>query len=365
MDTLIASVIKPEIRALQRIKDTFDERFEYLRLDKNERLLPFPEELLADFRSSIESDDLMGYAELGRTYKNLAQYLGVQDSQLLLAHGSDIAIKSVFEAIVGKGDSIVLHAPSYAMYRVYAAMFNAEARLVPVKADWQVDIETMLGQVDSTTKMLVLENPNGFIGTQPSLEDITYCAKELGKKDVVLVLDEAYFYVENTAFDKAELVQTHKNVIISQTFSKAHGLAGLRMGYLVGHPDIMEYISRVRPMHEITSLTAKASNWIMENPNILEDFQGSIKESKDYLKRELALLNIGYRDTSANFVLLYFPEEGRTADMTKKLRDKHILIRRPFQEEALRGWSRVCVGSMEDSKRLLKGIHEALESDNG
>jgi histidinol-phosphate aminotransferase len=353
-------VIRPEVKQLRRIKDTFDERYDYLRLDKNERLLDFQEGLLEQFRQSIKSEDLSGYPELDSLYRKLAGYLGVAENQILLTTGSDLAVKSVYEACVERGDNVVLHAPSYAMYRVYAHMFGAEPRLAPLKEDWTIDLEKMLELVDSRTKLLALENPNGFVGIKPTVAQIEACASELSKRNVLLLIDEAYHYIENNHFQSKTLIDRFPNVVISQTFSKGHGLAGVRMGYLIGDAELMEYISRVRPMHEVTSLTACAAHWVLDHLEMLAEYQKSIQESKAYLEEGLGKLGIPYRDTHANFVLLFLPNEGRTYDIAAKLKEKMILIRRPFEESFLKGWTRVCVGSVSDSQRLVQALSEVL-----
>ncbi len=358
--SLVDTVIKPEIRELVRIQDSFKDRYEYLRLEKNERLLPFPAKALQQFLQSISSEDLSGYFELEGVYDALSGYLDVQPSQLHLAAGSDLAIKSIYEACVGNGDNVVLHSPSYAMYRVYAKLFGAEARMISVRPDWTVDIERMLAAVDDRTRLFVLENPNGFVGTVPTPADIEICATILEQKNVLLLLDEAYHYVEHGECTSRALIDKYANVLLSQTLSKAHGLAGARVGYLVGNPELMGFIRRVRPMHEISSLSARATEWILAHPEILDEFHTSMSESKALLKRELTTLDVAFRDTHANFMLLYFPNSGRTRDMEARLRREKVLIRRPFEEPELKGWSRVCVGGVDDSRRFLSALRTVL-----
>jgi len=357
---LIKKVVRSEIRDLTRIKDTFDQRYEYLRLDKNERLLPFAKKDLNKFRKMVSSESLSGYGELGRLYRRLAKYLKVSEEQVFIASGSDLAIKSIYEACVEKEDNIVLHLPCYAMYRVYAKMFGADARGVSIRDDWSLNIDGMLRCVDDRTKFVCLENPNGFVGTKVDIKDVEKCASWLNKKDVILILDEAYCYVENTRSKAINLVKKYPNIVISQTFSKGHGLAGVRAGYLIGNPQLIGYISKVRPMHEVTSLTALAAEWVLNNPRMLLEFQKSIRQSKAYLEKELALLGIKYKNTHANFMLIYMPDEGRTKAMALRMRKEGILIRRPFEEPYLKGWSRVCVGSLKDSKVFIEVLKKLL-----
>lgn len=360
---LIERMVKREIKALQRVKDTMDDRFEYLRLDKNERLLPFTEMQLMDFIRRITSDELSGYGELGAAYRKLAHYLDVREDQLLLASGSDLAIKSIYEACVERDDVLVLHSPCYAMYRVYSNMFGACVKLVPVMDDWSMDTEKMLRMVDSKTKLMVLENPNGFLGTEPKLSEIEYCASELYKNNTILLVDEAYLYIEHKGSEVIRMIEHYPNLIVSQSFSKGHGLAGIRIGYLVGNEKLIEYISRVKPMHEITNLSALALEWVLDHAEILEEYQKTIEVSKEYLRAKASLLGIAYRDTHTNFMLYYFPNEGRTRNITKRLKEKGILIRRPFEESYLKGWSRVCVGSIDDSMVFMEALEQSLSEN--
>lgn len=358
--SLIEKVVKEEIKKLKRIKDTAEDRFDFLRLDKNERITPFAEDDLAAFRNGITSADISGYAELDPLYRKLAKYLGVEVNQLFMASGSDLAIKSIYEACIGKEDKVIVHRPSYAMCRVYAWMFGAEVVAIPMKDDWTIDFDGMLASVDDKTKLMVIENPNGSVGTSPNFDQIKACAKALQKKNVLLLIDEAYYFISHSALETVKLIATYPNVIVSQTFSKGHGLAGTRFGYLVGDQKIIEYISRVRPMHEVTSLTAKAADWILDNPAILEQYQKEMAASRNFLVEELTKMGIECRNSEANFVLIYFPDEGVTKGLPLKLRDKKILVRRPFEEAALKGWCRITVGTRQDCGQFIDALKNIL-----
>ena len=354
-------IVKPNIRKLNRIKDTFDDRFDYLRLDKNERLLSFNKIVFKKFISDIKDHDLSGYHELGNLYKLLASYLGVNVNEILLSAGSDLGIKSVYEACIDDGDHIICHSPSYAMYRVYANMFGAETTLVPVEEDWSLDFEKIYKSIKSTTKLVAIENPNGFIGTKPKKDDVHSLIKYLHNKNILLLIDEAYIYVHKKKSDYIELINQYNNVIIAQTFSKGHGLAGCRFGYIISNPKLIDYISRVRPMHEVGSLAAKAAMWIIDNPKLLSEMQVDISENKKYLLKSINDLKLIARDTHANFLMIYLPNEGKTKNIVQKLKENKILIRRPFDESFLKGWSRVAVGSRSDSEIFIKYLQKALQ----
>lgn len=358
--SLIEKIVKPEIKSLVRIKDTDEHREEYLRLDKKERLVPFNEELFTQLTKGLSFEDFACYYELEPTYRKLADYLGVKREQLLLASGSDLSIKSVYEACIEKGDHIVLHAPGYAMFFVYADMFGAEYTRVPVQKDWNIDAEAMLKAVTEKTKLVVVENPNGFVGTIPSDEAIEHLASELLKKNVLLLIDEAYYYVDHTTSTSHKLIEKYPNVIITQTLSKMHGLAGVRIGYLIGNAELMEYIQRVRPMHEITSISAITAQWVIEHPVLLEEYRQVLRENKVYLIEELKKLNIEAKTSHANFVLVYLPNEGKTENIQEKLKEHKILVRRPFTEPFLEGWMLVCVGPKDAMDQFLNAIKSII-----
>tara|TARA_B100000315_G_C14585499_1_gene592765 strand:+ start:1813 stop:2898 length:1086 start_codon:yes stop_codon:yes gene_type:complete len=353
---LINHTIKQEIKKLARTSDSNEQRFKYLRLDKNERLLPLNKKALKQFKLSISENDLMGYANIQDTYQKLAKFLRVNVNQLLITAGSDLAIKSVFETFVSNKDSIIIQSPSYAMTGVYGKMFGSRIKYFKVNKDLTVSTKDIYDQIDRRTKLVVIENPNGFVGNMFKKHDIEQIAKKLKFKNIFLLIDEVYFYVENNFFDKKNFFKKYPNVIISQSFSKGHGLAGLRFGYLISNAKIMHYLKKVRPIHEVSSLSAKAANWVMNNPQIQKQFRKSQIQSKHYLEKQLSLLKIEYKMTTGNFFLIFAPNSGKTKNLSKKLKEKRILIRRPFEQKNIKGWLRICVGSLNDCRKLISTL---------
>jgi len=117
-------------------------------------------------------------------------------------------------------------------------------------------------------------------------------------------------------------------------------------------------------MHEITSLTACATKWVLDNPEILSNYQEAILESKSYLKNEFRKLGIKHKDTYGNFILIYIPDEGKTRNLPEKLKKHKILIRRPFEESYLEGWTRVTIPEMTGAKRFIQALNRELGAEN-
>ena len=357
---LITRTLKKEIKNLKRSNKSMEDRFDYLRLDKNERLLPIKKSDLQSFVSSISGDDITGYPEINLTYKKLSKFLKINTNELLIAAGSDLAIKSIFETFVSKKDSVVLQSPSYAMTEIYAKMIGAKVKYFKTDKNLNIKIKNIYSQIDKKTKLVVIENPSGFVGSTFKRSEIKILAKYLLNKKILLLIDEAYFYVENNKFNKRHLIKKYPNIIISQTFSKAHGLAGIRFGYLISNSKIMKFLKKVIPMHEISSLSIKAAHWVLDKPRMVKEFQQSIKKSKKYLAKELINLKMNYKMTPGNFFLINAPNFGKTKNLSEKLKQKNILIRRPFEQKEIKGWIRVCVGSASDCKKFIRAIKSIL-----
>ncbi|MBI5197159.1 MAG: aminotransferase class I/II-fold pyridoxal phosphate-dependent enzyme, partial [Nitrospirae bacterium] len=144
--------------------------------------------------------------------------------------------------------------------------------------------------------------------------------------------------------------------------SKAHGLAGARMGYLIADAKVIERIARVRPMHEVTSITALAATWLLDHPEILKDYQQMVRAGKELLKNACALLGIGYRETPANYVLLKFPDPVATCDFLFK---EKILVKKPYAYGPMKDYCRVCISDLNDMKHLVEALRKKFELQQG
>lgn len=350
---LYKKIIKPQIYNLVRIKNEPNDRFECLRFNKNERLHPFNEILLKDIRRKISSDLISGYFDFKFTYEKLSEFTGFKPSQLLLSFGADMAIKSIYESCIEKKDSIIVPSLSYAMYKVYANMFGAGLKIVKMNKNWNFDIDKMLSCIDFNTKLLVLETPNGSVGTIYKKEEVEKCAKILLKKNIILLIDEVYWGINENYQSVSDIVNKYPNVVIIRSFSKMPGLAGLRIGYLIANEELVEHISKVSPTYESSSFSAMVVETILENFYLITNYKKEFNESKLYLRKELSKLKIKHKDTYANFILIHLPNSGKTKNIINESRKERILLKGPFNEQFLNGWIRLTVGTVFDSMKLI------------
>ena len=204
------------------------------RLDRNERNQAFSEEFIERVRKKITGELLMTYPETGRLYEKVAAHLGVDRDRVILSNGSEQTIKLVFETYIEPGDVVLLHNPGYAMYPVYSQLFQAkvvsQGHDIALRFDWDEYIK----KISPETRMVVIENPNGFLGTPTPLDVQHMLIQRAWDYDALVLVDEAYFLFNDESV--VDWVDQYNNLIVTRTFSKAFGLAGLRVGYLVSAP---------------------------------------------------------------------------------------------------------------------------------
>lgn len=356
----ISTYVKPCVLALERemIRDELAARPAFLRLDKNENLHAFDDEPFAAFRETLTQDLVWGYPNLKPVYEKVAAANGVGTDQVLLANGSDVAIKALFDTCISPGDQIVLHAPSYFMFDIYASLAGAQVRSVPVK-DWAPDVDAMLAAAGPGTKLMVMEDPSGFVGTSISTTEMRALARHLHERGILLLIDEAYLYVSGDRSEHLPLLQEFDNVIISRTLSKAHGMAGARVGYLITNAALMAQISKCRPLYEISALSAHVAEWVLDHPEIVEDFRSTVASSKQKIFAALDALGVAWRDTKGNFVLVHC--QARTPDeVVRLMADQGILVRRPFTDSQIQDWVRVSVAGPWATRKFLEAFEKSL-----
>ena len=339
------------IEKVYRTSDEHIDRSNYLRLDKNERIKPFSANFLNTLREKVNDEVITMYPDPEPLYQRLAEWLGIDRKCLYLSSGSEYSIKAIFEAFMDRKDKILLHSPSYAMYNVYSDVYGVKQTTLEYKEDLSFNLNEYTSMIDSSYKMVVLENPNGFIGNSYRLQDIIGFLDATLKHSVLAVIDEAYFHFYPITV--LELILKYENLCVVRTFSKAFGLAGVRFGYLVAQSKIVQSILKVRPMHEINSFSIMLGLHCLENLEEMNDFIKEVHKSKAYTIDGLKKKGIEVRNSDTNFILVKFPEG---IDVQKCLFDEGILVRRPFTQKFLKGWTRVTIGSSSQMKEMIKLI---------
>jgi len=245
-----------------------------LDLSQNERNFPLPEEFFNYFLKSINQRDIFFYPDVSTLKTKLATYHNIKVDNILLTPGSDIGIKTIFEAFDLKGKNIITTDYSFPMYKVYSDIYQAELRVVSYK-DLKVDLSKILKLINKKTKFIILANPNSPIGDFYRYEQLV----PLLDTGLPVVIDEAY--IELTVYDSiVSKLHLHPNLIILRTMSKGFGAAGLRVGYVIANQEYSEILAKLRFMYEITSISAKYCEAVLDNINYFKLYAGKLLSEK-------------------------------------------------------------------------------------
>ena len=352
--------VKEHLKDLQRIQNPVA-RAGYLRLDKNENIVGFEKELIDILRKEITSDFLTTYPEVNPLYQKIARWIECNQENIYITAGSDAAIKSVFEVFVEPGDAVALISPTYAMFYVYTEMFQGRLIEIRYKKGLSLSTEDILKVIyKHKPKLICIANPNSPTGTILSKEDLKNIVAVAAGQNTIVLLDEAYhlFY----PLSSIDLIYNHPNLVVTRTFSKAMGLASARLGFAAGHPDIIRYLQKVRPIYETNAFAIRFAELILDFPDLIKKNVQEIMSGKKYLEDELDKLGTPYYKSYTNFILIDVGSFERSVQLGNALYQKKILIKSGFTDEVLRNCIRVTVGSVKQMEFFMDKFKEALYS---
>jgi len=314
------------------------ERSGGLRLDFNENTVGCSPLVLESLRAALDASTLSMYPAYGEARQELARFFCVPPGELLLTNGTDEAIQVVVNTYVADRDEVVLLRPSYAMYRFYCQGAGAAVREVAYRLpDLAFPFEELLRTIGPSTRAVLIANPNNPTGTGLELDGIEELLKAAAHAAVLI--DEAYF--EFCGVTTLPLLSRYPNLFVSRTFSKAYGLAALRVGCLFSRPENIACLQRVQSPYSVNALAAAAACAATRDRTYLREYVAEVLRARDLLCRGLDALRIPYFPSRANFVLMDVGPRAR--DLRDRLREQGVLVRDRSYE--LPGCLRVTAGS--------------------
>ena len=282
----------------------------------------------------------------------LAQQNGVEKSQILLGNGSDEVLDLLFRAFCEpKIDNIITLPPTYGMYGVLANLNAIENREILLSEDFQPQLEVIMKAVDKNTKMIFLCSPNNPTGNSFSKESVQYL---LDNFNGLVVIDEAYIDFS----DKASWIQKIKdypNLIITQTLSKAYGLAGIRLGICYASAAIIGVLNKIKPPYNVNELTQQRALHRLANPTQIKEEINYIIEQREQLLKVLNEVNFVTKiyPTEANFILIKVDNANQRYD---ELIAKGIVIRNRTTQPLCENTLRLTIGTEEENKKLMAAL---------
>lgn len=290
--------------------------------------------------------------------KAYAEFINVHPDQLLFGNGSNEIISLLIQTYCLPEDAILISQSSFIAYKICARALNIQVDEIPLKENLSIDIQKLAKHWSPRHKIIFLPNPNNPTGAILSKCEILFLLDYLkDQKDVLIVLDEAYFeYVRAEEYPNGiELLKTYPNLIVLRTFSKVYGLAGLRLGVAIGNCENLTYVNRVRQPFSVNALALEAGIAALKDQDHIEKSKKVVWEGLDYLHKELKRLKITYWKSEGNFVLLDVKRE----DIFKKLL-KEGLILRPVKIYGLETHLRLSVGLKEENQRAIAILEKVL-----
>jgi histidinol-phosphate aminotransferase len=290
----------------------------------------------------------------------LARFHAVSPDSILVGNGSDELIRLLCEAFLEPEDEVIVSQYGFIRFRQQALMMAARVIEVPM-SDWTHDLETMARAASARTKLLFVASPNNPTGTYNTEEEVEalLCA---APRSTLVVLDEAYQqYAEGSGgYHRSvpRLIRKHPNLVVLRTFSKAYGLAGLRVGYAVADPEVLSWLDRIRMPFNVNLPAQQACIAALADTAHVRRTVRSAAQGRESLTQALRAMGLGVLDSATNFLFVRSPMAGR--ELFKSLLKLGIIIR-PLDEYGLPSHVRISVGTPAQNKVLLAGMKRVLE----
>jgi len=340
---------RKHLTKLFRIQPNNEERRRYLRLDLNENISGLPKKFIKDVIHKIDASFLSTYPHYEELQNKIASSSGLNKSNICLTNGSDSAIQYVFEAFVSPGDKIILTDPCFAMYHVYAQIFQANEIVIPYNDKLKFPSEKFLNVMRRGIKLAVIVNPNNPAGSALSPKMIKTIAEKASRNGIILIVDEAYFYFyPKTVFS---LLSRFNNIVVLRTFSKLCGMACARIGYAAGSKDVIESLEKVKPTYDVNAFGVLFATAFLDKPWVLAKMIKEFKAGKKLLNTSLRRAGLDIIETQANFTLIRCSRH--VAKIVEQLRYHKILVAGNFTHKALKDCIRVTIGAPRFMKRFI------------
>jgi len=310
------------------------------------------------FQEKVFDGNHYSWKPLGELVKKIAKKEGITAEQIMMGPGSSDLLEKTALVLFQHGGNIVSADPSYMSLVSVAKAFGGNWKAIKLTEDYQHDLEAMEAAIDDQTKLVYITNPNNPTATITDAKKLKDFCKRVSDK-VPVFIDEAYLELSDKgeANSMVSLIAEGKNVLISRTFSKIHGMAGLRIGYMLGSTVLLEKIQKItRGGMGISGPTIAAANASMDDTEFLASTKQKIIDAKTYTTNFLKEMGITPMPSETNFLI--FPIQMDGNEFLEKIYDKKVVVRAfKFWDQ---NWCRVSIGTMEEMKIFTESISEIL-----
>ena len=323
-----------------------------LRLDMNENTTGCSPRVLARLRS-LDAQALALYPSRDDGEKLVAESLGISPAQTLLTNGADEAIDILCRAYLEPDSEIIIVVPTFTMYEVFAQTQNARVVRIPTGPEFSFPMQQVIDAVTANTRVIVICNPNnptGIPADRASILKVIEAAPE-----AAILLDEAYFhFYGQTLMDQIGKIP---NLFIARTFSKAYGLAGMRLGMIAGPEEQMSVLRRMASPFNVNAFAIECLAEALADRQFLDDYVAQVKTSREWLRQELERMNFKCWPSQTNFVLCRFGAEKKK--ILEALRARGVALRDRADCE---GCVRISIGKQKEMEQLIAELKQVMST---
>ena len=357
-------MIRPRkvVESLPKYHPPLEGRAGKLRLDFNENTIGCAPQVLRTLRRALSADWLSRYPEYEECRQTLAKYFGVAADEVLFSNGVDDAIKLVCDTFVEPGDVLLIPAPTFPMYQFFQSVAGGKTTLVRYDENLRLPMEKILTALTNRIRWVALANPNNPTGTLIPKSDLRTILR--AAPDTLVLVDEAYFDFSGETV--LPWIKNFQNLVVTRSFSKAFGLAALRMGFVFANSELLAMMRRAHGAYPVNSLALSCALEAGKEEDYVRRYAQMVRASRAELCDALNALGVPYAPSAANFVLTRVGEKA--PEIAHRLRQKGILVRDWSYDAHLRNYLRITVGSAAQTRLLIEELkhHEPLmEKRNG
>jgi histidinol-phosphate aminotransferase len=288
----------------------------------------------------------------------LSRFLGLSPEHILLGNGSNEIIELTLKAFLKPGFEVLSPVPSFLVYEKAVQAMGGKNIQVPLKR-FTIDLEALLNRISPRTQMIIINNPNNPTGTILTTEAWERFLSDIPDR-ILILMDEAYIdFVEHPDCPNGlNYIHSGKNIIVFRTFSKAYGLAGLRIGYGMARPELADYINRVRQPFNVNSLAQAAALGALKDQAFYEKTRTLVRIEKKAIESGLTRMGLFFVPSETNFILIKVPQKGQV--VYEAMLKKGVIIR-SMKSYGLDKYIRVNIGLPEENRRFLRALKQVLD----
>jgi histidinol-phosphate aminotransferase len=304
----------------------------------------------------LTAKEIAMYPEYEQATAKIARYFRIRPDEIALTNGGDDALRVFFDTFVESSDSILICEPTFPMYRYYAEIAGARVIALRYTPQMEFPVEAALAALRKKPKVFFLANPNNPTGTLVGKEVLRKLL--LAATHTVIILDEAYS--DFSGLSGIGWIRNHPHLFIAKTFSKAAGMASLRLGAVIGQRNSVALVRRALPPYPVNAAALVAAVAVIEEKKTISRYIANVKRLRKWLSKELRHRGAQVFPNAGNFLLVNFGKHGPA--IFSKLAKRNILVRE--RKELGPGFARITIGTEKELKQLLQSVPGHIENPN-